>query len=617
MMVIDRIGSPKDLKLLTMKELKRLCEEIREFLIRSVCRTGGHLASNLGVVELTVALHYVFDSPRDKIIWDVGHQCYPHKIITGRRGLFQTLRQYGGISGFPSRKESPHDVFDTGHASNSISVALGISEAKNKKGEDFKVICVIGDGALSGGQAFEALNHAGHLKSDILVVLNDNEMSISKSIGALSSYLGRIMTNEHVMHARERIKERIRQIPALGGGFYKIAKHTEELVKGLLGPGILFEELGFRYVGPIDGHNVEALVETMKNVKRLREPVLLHVVTKKGKGLLEAENDPAMFHGISNLEVEGEGNEGVTFSEIFGDTIIELAQMDNRVVAITAAMALGTGLEKYSKLYPERFYDVGICEAHAVTFAAGLSTQGFRPFVAIYSTFLQRAYDQIVTDVCLQELPVVFVVDRAGIVGGDGPTHHGAFDLSYLRHIPNMVLMVPKDGNELRRMLYTALQCGRPCAIRYPKGRARGVYKGALEAVQLGTWEVIRRGGDVCLIACGNLVELALDVAQELDEEGISVMVVNGRFVKPVDDSILAEAASTGWILTLEENARIGGLGGAVLESLADSGRSCKVKVLGLPDRFIPHGSQEQLRREVGLSKEEIKSSILAWLKSG
>jgi len=460
-MYLEKINSPDDLKRLVLPELETLSDEIRTLIIEVVSKNGGHLSSSLGVVELTLALHYVFDTPVDKIIWDVGHQCYTHKIITGRREKFRTLRQDNGISGFPSRQESVYDVFNTGHASNSISIAVGLSEAKKKMNQSHKIVTVIGDGSLTGGMSFEALNHAGHLKSDIIVILNDNEMSISKNIGALSSHLSRIMTGEFVSNAREELKKMLKNIPALGDKVYKAAKHIEESIKGFVTPGIIFEQLGFQYFGPVDGHNLNYLIETFKNIKRLKGPIFVHIVTKKGRGYIHAEDDPAKFHGISKFEVETgapSADKTEAYTDIFGDAIIELAEKYDKIIAITAAMGLGTGLEKFSKRFPDRFFDIGIAEQHGVTFAAALALGGLKPFVAIYSTFLQRSYDQIILDVCLQGLPVVFAVDRSGIVGQDGPTHHGAFDITYFRHIPNMILMAPKDGEELRHMLYSRAQ---------------------------------------------------------------------------------------------------------------------------------------------------------------
>jgi 1-deoxy-D-xylulose-5-phosphate synthase len=619
-MFLEKINSPVDLKRLSITELAELAEEIRPYIINTVSKTGGHLASNLGVVELTIALHYVFDTPRDKIIWDVGHQCYTHKILTERKERFETLRQNGGLSGFPCREESTYDVFDTGHASNSISIAVGLAEAKKRENKTHKIVAVIGDGSLTGGMSFEALNHAGHLKSDIIVVLNDNEMSISKNIGALSSYLNRIMTGEFMSNLREKVKSSIKNLPALGDKVYKAARLLEETVKGIITPGLLFEELGFQYFGPVDGHNLNHLIENLRNIKRLKGPVLIHIVTKKGKGYTHAEDDPARFHGISTFEMttgNSTHNGRYTYTDIFGDTIIELAKKDKRVIAITAAMGLGTGLEKFSQLFPDRFYDIGIAEQHGVTFAAALALGGFRPFVAIYSTFLQRAYDQIVIDVCLQNLPVVFAVDRSGIVGQDGPTHHGAFDISYFRHIPNMVVISPKDENELKQMLYSAYSYERPVAIRYPRGEAQGVpIDEDFKEIPIGKWEILKEGEDIAIIACGNQVYPSLSAASELEEEGILCTVINGRFIKPMDREMLSALSKHAKkILTVEENAIMGGFGSGVLEILSEEGIAVPVKNIGIPDTFLPHGSQSMLRKSLGLDKEGIKKAVRQWLK--
>jgi 1-deoxy-D-xylulose-5-phosphate synthase len=619
-MFLEKINSPVDLKRLSITELAELAEEIRPYIIKTVSKTGGHLASNLGVIELTIALHYVFDTPLDKIIWDVGHQCYTHKILTERKERFETLRQNGGLSGFPCREESVYDVFDTGHASNSISIAVGLAEAKKRENKTHKIVAVIGDGSLTGGMSFEALNHAGHLKSDIIVVLNDNEMSISKNIGALSSYLNRIMTGEFVSNLREKVKSSIKNLPALGDKVYKAARLLEETVKGIITPGLLFEELGFQYFGPVDGHNLNYLIENLRNIKRLKGPVLIHIVTKKGKGYTHAEDDPARFHGISTFEMttgNSTHNGRYTYTDIFGDTIIELAKKDKRVIAITAAMGLGTGLEKFSQLFPDRFYDIGIAEQHGVTFAAALALGGFRPFVAIYSTFLQRAYDQIVIDVCLQNLPVVFAVDRSGIVGQDGPTHHGAFDISYFRHIPNMVVISPKDENELKQMLYSAYSYERPVAIRYPRGEAQGVpIDEDFKEIPIGKWEILKEGEDIAIIACGNQVYPSLSAASELEEEGILCTVINGRFIKPMDREMLSALSKHAKkILTVEENAIMGGFGSGVLEILSEEGIAVPVKNIGIPDTFLPHGSQSMLRKSLGLDKEGIKKAVRQWLK--
>ena len=620
-MYLEKINSPDDLKRLVLPELETLSDEIRTLIIEVVSKNGGHLSSSLGVVELTLALHYVFDTPVDKIIWDVGHQCYTHKIITGRREKFRTLRQDNGISGFPSRQESVYDVFNTGHASNSISIAVGLSEAKKKMNQSHKIVTVIGDGSLTGGMSFEALNHAGHLKSDIIVILNDNEMSISKNIGALSSHLSRIMTGEFVSNAREELKKMLKNIPALGDKVYKAAKHIEESIKGFVTPGIIFEQLGFQYFGPVDGHNLNYLIETFKNIKRLKGPIFVHIVTKKGRGYIHAEDDPAKFHGISKFEVETgapSADKTEAYTDIFGDAIIELAEKYDKIIAITAAMGLGTGLEKFSKRFPDRFFDIGIAEQHGVTFAAALALGGLKPFVAIYSTFLQRSYDQIILDVCLQGLPVVFAVDRSGIVGQDGPTHHGAFDITYFRHIPNMILMAPKDGEELRHMLYSAYMYDKPTAIRYPRGKVHGpkTFNG-FEEIPIGKWEKLREGNDLAIIACGNTVYPSIQAATELAAEGIQCTVINGRFIKPMDKDMLFEmACSKKRILTVEENTLVGGFGGGIMELLSDEGIYASVRRLGMPDKFLTYGTQETLRGKVGLTSEGIKNTIRKWLKN-
>ena len=606
---------------MTVSELSQLADEIRPYITDVVSTTGGHLSSNLGVVELTIALHYVFNTPEDKIVWDVGHQCYTHKILTERREKFETLRQDGGISGFPSRKESPYDVFDTGHASNSISIAVGLAEAKKKSHNTNKIVAVIGDGSLTGGMAFEALNHAGHLKSGIIVVLNDNEMSISKNIGALSSHLNKVMTGEFVSNIREEIKGRIKNLPGLGDKVYKVARHVEEAIKGLITPGMLFEALGFTYVGPVDGHNLNHLLDNLRNIKRLKGPVLIHVITKKGRGYNHAEDDPARFHGISTFEVttgECKGTGACTYTDVFGDTIVELARNDEKIIAITAAMGLGTGLDRFSNLFPERFYDIGIAEQHGVTFAAALALGGYRPFVAIYSTFLQRAYDQIILDVCLQNLPVVFAVDRSGIVGQDGPTHHGAFDITYFRHIPNIIVMSPKDENELRHMLYSAYLYEKPAVVRYPRGEARGVVMDeTLKELPLGTWERLKDGKDIAIVACGNTVYPALSAALKLEGEGIRCCVVNSRFIKPMDREMLISLASeVPRILTVEENVLIGGFGSGVMEIFSEEGITIPLKRLGIPDTFLSHGSQSNLRKSIGIDEEGIKQFIQQWLKT-
>lgn len=619
-MYLESIKGPPDLKNLSIGELKVLAKEIREMIIKEVSVHGGHLASNLGIVELAIALHYVFNSPADKIIWDVGHQCYPHKLLTGRYKRFPTLRQYGGISGFPKRNESKHDAFGTGHSSTSISAALGIIEGRDKKKENFKVIAVIGDGAMSAGLAFEGLNNAGHLKKDLIVILNDNEMSISKNVGALSSYLNRILTGELYQKFRRETKSFLEGIPKLGKRAARIAQKTEEMVKGLFLPGFIFEEFGFNYIGPIDGHNTELLIETCKRIKGAESPVLIHAVTKKGRGYEFSEKRPSFFHGVGPFKVESGSliaGGGSTYGEAFGSILTDLAAKDERIIAISAAMKEGTGLKSFAEKYPGRFYDVGIAEPHAVTFAAGLATQGLRPVVAVYSTFLQRAYDEIVHDVCLQNLPVVFAVDRAGIVGEDGPTHNGLFDLSYLRHIPNMVVMSPKDSFELKAMIELALQHDGPSAIRYPRGKVSSSPYSPYIPFQIGEAEILKDGEDIVIIALGNMVNPALSASERLDKDGVSVMVVNARFVRPLDRNLLISTASRiKRIITVEENTLAGGFGSAVLEFLNDAEiPHIKVRRLGIPDEFICQGQQDELRKKYGLDEEGIYHSALSLLK--
>jgi 1-deoxy-D-xylulose-5-phosphate synthase len=626
-MYLEPLKGPSDLKHLSISELKVLARELRETIIKNVSINGGHLSSSLGVVELTIALHFVFNSPLDKIIWDVGHQCYSHKILTGRYERFSTLRKYKGISGFPKRKESEHDVFGTGHSSTSISAGLGIIEGRDKNKKDFKVIAVIGDGAMSSGLAFEGLNNAGHLKKDLIVILNDNEMSISRNVGALSAYLNRILTGELYQKFKKETKSFLEGIPKLGEKAAKIAQRTEEMLKGFFLPGIIFEELGFNYVGPIDGHNIELLIETFKRIKTTSSPILIHVVTKKGKGYEFSEKNPSSFHGVGPFRIEtGLPMTGgyPTYSEVFGNILTDLADKDEKIIAISAAMKEGTGLEHFADKYPDRFYDVGIAEQHAVTFAAGLATQGLKPVVAIYSTFLQRAYDQIVHDVCLQNLPVVFAIDRAGIVGEDGPTHNGLLDLSYLRHIPNIVVMAPKNDFELRAMLELALKRNGPSAIRYPRGKIQPsairqsmIHRQSPVTFDIGEWEILKTGDDIAFIAMGNCVYSALSVAKRIEKEGISAMVVNARFIKPLDQNLLISVTSRiKRIITIEENALAGGFGSAVLEFLNDAELpNVKIHRIGLPDEFIDQGQQDQLRKKYGLDEDGIYQAVLSFLR--
>ncbi len=621
--LLKKIGCPHDLRELSRGELYRLAEEIREEIIHTVSITGGHLASNLGVVELTIALHYVFDSPRDRIIWDVGHQCYAHKLLTGRRWTFHTLRQYTGLSGFPKREESLHDAFNTGHSSTSISAALGMSVAKSLRDDADRVIAVIGDGSMTAGLAFEGLNQAGHLEKDLIVVLNDNEMSISPNVGALSAYLNRIMTGQLVNRFRRQLKSLLQTIPGIGNSMVRIIKQAEESFKGFLTPGMLFEELGFKYVGPIDGHQIDHLIETFKNLKGWHRPLLIHVITKKGKGYYPAELDPSSFHGVAPFEIttgrqSKEGPMRISYSTVFGQTMVKIARTDPRIIAITAAMQNGTGLDIYAREFPNRIYDVGIAEQHGVTFAAGLASEGFKPVVAIYSTFLQRAYDQIVHDVCLPRLPVVFALDRSGIVGEDGPTHHGLFDISYLRHIPNLILMAPKDENEFQHMLNTATLLSHPVAIRYPRGKGEGAtLDGTLMVLDMGKGEVLLEGRDLLMLPVGSMVYPACEAARQLRQEGIQATVVNPRFIKPLDSSLLvAMAQEIGKVVTIEENVLAGGFGSAVIELLQDRGLShVEVLRMGIPDQFLDHGPQGFLRKRYGLDVQGIMERVESFLR--
>ncbi|SDF09772.1 1-deoxy-D-xylulose-5-phosphate synthase [Sporolituus thermophilus] len=615
--LLDTMEQPGDLKKLSFNELENLANEVRELLIHTVAKTGGHLAPNLGVVELTIAIHRVFDSPRDKIVWDVGHQAYVHKLLTGRRARFETLRQLGGLSGFPKRSESEHDVFGTGHSSTSISAALGMALARDLLGKKYHVVAVIGDGSLTGGQAYEALNHAGHMGSNLTVILNDNEMSIAKNVGAMSQYLARMRTAPTYSRVKHDIEYLLRRIPAIGDSVAKTAERVKDSLKYLLVPGVIFEELGFTYIGPIDGHNIASLVDVLQKSQNVRGPVLIHVLTQKGKGYRPAECNADKFHGVGPFCVEtGEiikNGANPTYTAVFGDALVELAEKDDRIIAITAAMPEGTGLKKFAARFPTRFFDVGIAEQHAVTLAAGMATQGLRPVVAIYSTFLQRAYDQIVHDVCLQNLPVVFALDRAGIVGEDGPTHHGAFDLSFLRHIPNMVIMAPKDENELRHMLYTAHELNCPVAIRYPRGSGTGVtLDKAFSRLEVGKAEIIRQGGRLAFLALGAMVGPCLEAAAILEKHGIKASVINARFAKPFDAALIrALARDTGMLVTVEDNVLAGGFGSAVLEYINSQNLQwVKLLRLGLPDAFVEHGTRQELLARHGLDGAGIAAAV-------
>ena len=618
--VLDQIHTSQDIKKLDPEELERLCHEIREEILSVVSKTGGHLASNLGVVELTTVLHYVFDFPRDKLIWDVGHQSYAHKLLTGRKDRFHTLRQYEGISGFPKRDESPYDAFDSGHSGTSISSALGMAEARRLKGEEGRVIAVIGDGSMTAGIAFEGLNQTGHIDQDLIVILNDNEMSISRNVGALSSYLNRLMTGQFVNRFRDDMKAFLETLPGIGKSVLRFAKQAEESLKGFLMPGLLFEELGMKYIGPIDGHRLDYLIETFQNIKKMRGPILVHVITKKGKGYPPAETDPDRFHNVSPFVIEtGElrsdsKKNSPTYTDVFGETLCQLAKENKRLIAITAAMESGTGLEEFARQFPDRFYDIGIAEQHAVTFAAGLALEGMKPVVAIYSTFLQRAYDQVLQDVCLQNLPVVLALDRGGIVGEDGPTHHGLFDYSYLRHIPNLIVMVPKDENEFQHMIKTATECPMPVAFRYPRGRGAGVKREvSLQSIDIGKGEVLREGKDILIIAIGSTVYPSLQAAERLADVGIQAAVINSRFLKPLDGNLLCDwAKRTGKVLTVEENVLQGGFGSAVLELFQERCLfSIQVKRLGIPDIFVEHGPQTLLREKYGIDEKGIFKGVM------
>jgi 1-deoxy-D-xylulose-5-phosphate synthase len=617
--VLDQINTSYDIKKLDLEELEKLCHEIRGEILSTVSKTGGHLASSLGVVELTTVLHYVFDFPRDKLVWDVGHQSYAHKLLTGRKDRFHTLRQYEGISGFPKRDESPYDAFDSGHSGTSISSALGMAEARRLKGEEGKIIAVIGDGSMTAGLAFEGLNQTGHIDQDLIVILNDNEMSISRNVGALSSYLNRLMTGQFVNRFRNDMKDFLETLPGIGKSVLRFAKQAEESLKGLLMPGLLFEELGLKYIGPIDGHRLDYLIETFQNIKKLRGPILVHVITKKGKGYPPAETNPDRFHGVPPFVIEtgelrNDQKSPPTYTEVFGETLCQLARENKRLIAITAAMQNGTGLEEFARRFPDRFYDIGIAEQHAVTFAAGLALEGMKPVVAIYSTFLQRAYDQILQDVCLQNLPVIFALDRGGIVGEDGPTHHGLFDFSYLRHIPNIIVMVPKDEIEFQHMIKTATECPMPVAFRYPRGKGMGVRREvSLQSIDIGKGEVLREGQDILIIAIGSTVYPSLRAAERLADVGIQAAVINSRFLKPLDGTLLCDwAKRTGKVLTVEENVLQGGFGSAVLELFQERGIfSIQVKRLGIPDTFVEHGPQTLLREKYGIDEKGIFKGVM------
>ena len=618
MQYLQQIKSPDDIKTMNMSELKVLAQEIRETLIQVVSENGGHLAPNLGVVELTLALHMVFHTPEDKIIWDVGHQSYVHKLLTGRYEQFHTVRTLDGLSGFPKRSESEHDAFGAGHSSTSISAAVGFAKARDLRGGKNNVIAVIGDGAMTGGMAFEALENAGHMDSNIIVILNDNEMSIDPNVGALAEYLSRARSNPAYTKSKDDVEELLKKIPGIGDKMFKAADKLKDSLKYLLVPGVLFEEFGFKYYGPINGHDLPALMTVLENVKGINRPVLIHVETKKGKGYAPAEKNPDLFHGVSPFHIQtGELKKKSTvptYTSVFGKTLAELGAQDDRIVGITAAMGKGTGINVFQEQFPARTIDVGIAEEHAVTMAAAMALDGYKPVVAIYSTFLQRAYDQVMHDVALQNAPVVFCLDRAGLVGDDGPTHHGIFDVSYLRHIPNMVCMAPKDENELRHMLNSALTYNCPVAMRYPRGEGLGVpMDEALQVLPLGKAEVLQEGDKVTLLALGSMVHIAQQAAERLRAElGITPTVINARFAKPLDaDTILQYAGQDTLLVTLEEQAVTGGFGSAVLELYNQHGIDARnVLTIGIADSFVQHGNTARLKEMQGLDVESVVAKV-------
>ena len=611
--LLETLCSPQDLRKLPEKQLPQLADELRRFLIESVGRTGGHLAANLGTIELTIALHYVYDTPEDRLVWDVGHQSYAHKILTGRREHMASLRQKGGLAGFPKREESPYDSFGVGHSSTSVSAALGMSIAAQREDKDRKVVAIIGDGALTAGIAFEALNHAGDLHTNLLVVLNDNDMSISPNVGGLSNHLASILSGKFYSSVKERGKKALRAMPPV----LELARRAEEHMKGMVVPGTLFEELGFNYIGPIDGHDLPVLVKTLRNLQALEGAQFLHIVTHKGKGYKPAEDNPCAYHGVNSFNpstgVVNKGkNENPTYTEVFGAWLCDMAEKDERLVGLTPAMREGSGMVGYSEKYPDRYFDVGIAEQHCVTLAAGLACEGLKPVVAIYSTFLQRAYDQLIHDVAIQKLPVLFAIDRAGLVGPDGPTHAGSFDLSYLRCIPNMVVMAPADENECRQMLYTGFLLDQPAAVRYPRGNGPGIQvQNQMSAITVGKAEIQRNGQRVAILAFGSMVYPALQAGEDLN-----ATVVNMRFVKPLDEILIRELANDYELLvTVEENAVLGGAGSAVNECLAAQGLNIPIMHLGLPDNFIEHGSRPELLTECGLDVNGITRQIKEHLR--
>jgi len=618
------IKSPADLRGLTIPELENIASDLRETIINTVSQTGGHLAPSLGVVELTLALHYVFNTPEDKLVWDVGHQVYAHKLLTGRQEIFSTLRQYKGMSGFPKFKESEFDAFETGHSSTSISAALGMACAKDLKKDKNKVVAIIGDGSMTAGMAFEALNQTGHLDKDLIVILNDNEMSISENVGAMSSFLSRQLTSKTVRRLRKHISTRLKELSGVGDRFLNVLKKSEENIKSFFTPAMLFEALKFYYIGPISGHELEDLIPTLENIRdNVDGPVLVHVITQKGKGYEPAEKNPGNYHGLGPFDVltgiPNPSTASISYTEVFGNTLCKIAKNDPKVVAISAAMPAGTGLTKFTKNFPDRFFDVGIAEQHGVTFAAGLAVEGMRPVVAIYSSFFQRALDQIIHDVCIPNLPVTLAIDRGGVVGDDGPTHHGVFDISFLRFIPNLTYMAPKDENELQHMLHTAITLPGPAAIRYPRGSGEDVpLDSELTTLEIGKGELLREGKDILLLPIGNRVYPAMLAAEGLEKLGIDAAVINPRFIKPLDGELICEwAEKTGRIITVEDNAEHGGFGSLVLELLSKNRLyTIKSHLLGYPDQFVEHGPQKTLWKNAKLDSPAIINAAMELMKA-
>lgn len=623
MRLLDSIQSPHDLRKLDRKDLPQVAAEIREQIIDVVARLGGHFGGNLGAVELTLALHYVFDTPRDQIVWDTGHQTYPHKLITGRRDSFNTIRQHNGISGFCKREESIYDVFNAGHASTSVSAALGIAVARDLRKEDYRVVAIIGDGALSGGLALEGVNQAGHLKRKLMVILNDNDMSISTNVGAISGYLNSIIKGQKYHALKDLAKGIMDRIPLVGGKLHGLASDVEEMLKHMIVPGLLFEELGFKYLGPYDGHDLNGTIDLFEKYKDHDGPILLHVITKKGKGYSPAENKPIWSHGVTPFDilsgevVKADKPSSPSYTAVFADALIELARTDEKIVAITAAMPEGTGLDKFAKSFPERMFDVGIAEEHAITFAGGMATQGMKPIAAIYSTFLQRAFDQVFHDVAIMDLPVVFALDRGGIAGADGPTHHGIYDMAYLRLFPNMICMAPKDENELRHMVKTAFSTGHPTSIRYPRGSGAGVSMDSeMKALPIGKGEVLREGSDAAIFAIGAEVWPAFHAAEQLARDGINVAVINARFIKPLDEELILRFCKSGSkVITVEEGSLAGGFGSAIMEKVQELGiEHVEFHRIGIPDEYVHHGSQDILRAQFDLHTDGIAARLRKFL---